>query len=366
MTTLHVPLSQTPYDIVFTAALAGEAVPGLSAQVGGKDCLLISDSTVAPLYGERAAALLQGAGAARVTTTVFPAGEASKHLGTLAELYAAAVGAGLDRGGVMVALGGGVVGDLAGFCAASYMRGIPYVQLPTTLLAQVDSAVGGKTGLDLPQGKNLVGAFHQPAQVVVDVATLCTLPPRQLACGLAEVVKYGVIMDAELFSWLEARVAPLLALDEAVYREVVYRCCALKARVVVADERELTGQRAILNYGHTFGHALEQLTGYARYTHGEAIAIGMGMAVDLARRLADSPALADLQRRQDALLAALGLPLRAAGLAPAAIQQAMRQDKKYQQGRNRLILPDRIGLVRLVKDTDEALIRAAIEGRCDP
>ncbi len=258
-----------------------------------------------------------------------------------------------------------MVGDTAGFLAASYMRGIAYVQVPTSLVAQVDSAIGGKTGVDLPEGKNLVGAFYQPRHVLIDVKSLTTLPERQLRCGLAEVVKYGVILDAGFFAWLEENVAGLLAPDLDVYQRVVRRSCELKAEVVVADEREITGQRAILNYGHTFGHAVEKLSGYSRFTHGEGVSIGMAMAADLACILDDDPSLRDLVRRQDALCQRLGLPIRVDALAPGDILAAMRTDKKYQKGRNRLILPRRLGHVELVKDVDEAAVLQAIEGRCD-
>ena len=337
--------------------------PALAAMAAGRTCLLVTDSTVGPLYGDAAAALLAAAGAVRVGRAEIQAGEPSKTLETLAQLYGDAVRAGLDRRSLVAALGGGVVGDLAGFLAATYMRGVDFVQLPTSLVAQVDSAVGGKTGVDLPEGKNLVGAFKQPLAVLVDVAVLRTLPRRQLSCGLAEVVKYGVICDASLFAYLEAHIAQLMAADEPVYRVVVTRCCELKAAVAAADELDLAGRRAVLNYGHTFGHALEKLAEFEGLTHGEAVAVGMMMAAELAA--ARDASLADLVRRQESLLLALGLPVRARGWSPTAVLAAMQTDKKYEHGRARLVLPQRLGQAALVEDVATAAIRDAIGRRCD-
>jgi len=366
MTTVDVPLQDRAYQVVIGDNLfhdgAGQA---LARIVEGRVCLLVTDTNVAPLYARAAIAMLEDAGADRVAQSTFPAGEQSKNLATMGALYADAVAAGLDRSSIIVGLGGGVTTDMAGFLAATYMRGIDYVQAPTSLLAQVDSAIGGKTGIDLPQGKNLVGAFCQPRLVLVDVAALQTLPARQLRCGLAELVKHGVILDEDFFSSLEQNIDGLLAPDPTVYHHVVKRSCELKAQIVAEDELETSGRRAILNYGHTFGHALELLGDYQGFTHGEAIAIGMGMAADLAVKLAPCPALEELATRQDRLLRALGLPLTATGYSAAAILEAMRQDKKFVGGKNRLILPERLGLAKLVPDVPETLIRQAIEGRRD-
>jgi 3-dehydroquinate synthase len=295
---------------------------------------------------------------------MFAAGEEAKNLDTLEYLYGEAVSAGLDRKSVIVALGGGVVGDTAGYLAASYMRGIDFIQIPTSLVAQVDSSIGGKTGVDLPQGKNLVGAFHQPRLVILDVDTLATLDPRQLRCGLAEVIKYGVILDAEFFVFLEANIDALLATDPDVYGHVVQRSCELKAMIVLEDEFE-TGRRAILNYGHTFGHAIEKVTGYTVYTHGEAIAIGMGMAADLAVALDSTAARLELVQRQDALFDAVGLPNRIDGVDPEQVVAAMQTDKKYVGGRNKLIVPSAIGTVEILNDVAEVAIRASIIGRTE-
>lgn len=363
--TIHMPLPGRAYDIVigegFYARQACEAVAPI---VDGRACFIVSDSNVAPLYLESAKAILLTAGAASVASTTFTAGEESKNLQTLSQLYSDAVNAGMDRKSLVTALGGGVVGDTAGFFASSYMRGVEFIQMSTSLVAHVDSSIGGKTGVDLPEGKNLVGAFHQPKLVMVDVESLRTLDQRQLRCGLAEVVKYGVILDADLFAFLEAKGATLLDIEAETFSRIVGRCCELKAHVVLKDELDF-GLRAILNYGHTFGHALEKLAGYATFTHGEAIAIGMGMAAELALILDPTPERQDLRRRQDALFTAIGLPLRCAEFAAKDILSAMQSDKKYEKGKNRLIVPDRVGSVHVQADVDADAILAAIRCRCD-
>jgi 3-dehydroquinate synthase len=345
-TVINVPLGARAYAIHIGTGLLAQLGP-LTAQVlRGRAGLLVTDSHVSPLYGEAAAASLRTAGLT-VRRTVVPAGEASKCGEQLFALYAAAQQAGLDRAGLVIALGGGVVGDLAGYLAATWLRGVAFVQVPTTLLAMVDSAVGGKTGINLPSGKNLVGAFHQPALVVADVQTLETLPPRELRAGLAEVVKYGAIRDAQLFQALEklapgfskagmARSAP-----QEVPPEIIARCCAIKADVVAHDEREETGLRAILNFGHTLGHAIEKATGYGRILHGEAVAVGMVAAARLSVRLTGLPA-ADAARLE-ALLQQLGLPVRAPGLAWAELRAAMKLDKKAQAGLPRFVLLKQLG-----------------------
>jgi 3-dehydroquinate synthase len=362
---IPIPLPGRAYDLVIGNDLL---VPGgcdeLDAAVAGRQCLIVTDDNVVQAYGAETTALLTAAGASSVATTMFAAGEEAKNLDTLEYLYGEAVSAGLDRKSVIVALGGGVVGDTAGYLAASYMRGIDFIQIPTSLVAQVDSSIGGKTGVDLPQGKNLVGAFHQPRLVILDVDTLATLDPRQLRCGLAEVIKYGVILDAEFFVFLEANIDALLATDPDVYGHVVQRSCELKAMIVLEDEFE-TGRRAILNYGHTFGHAIEKVTGYTVYTHGEAIAIGMGMAADLAVALDSTAARLELVQRQDALFDAVGLPNRIDGVDPEQVVAAMQTDKKYVGGRNKLIVPSAIGTVEILNDVAEVAIRASIIGRTE-
>jgi 3-dehydroquinate synthase len=278
-------------------------------------------------------------------------------------LYAALVATGVDRRSVVVALGGGVVGDLAGFVAATYMRGIPYVQVPTTLLAAVDSSVGGKVAVDLPEGKNLVGAFYQPRLVVIDPEVLASLPPRELRAGLAEVVKHGVILDAEFFAYVEAHADGILAQEAAVLAAVIRRCCELKARVVSADERD-EGLRAILNYGHTFAHALETVTGYQRFRHGEAVALGMVAASLLAEEM--GKVAPEVTRRQVALLRRLGLEVRLpAEFRLDELLACFRRDKKTLSGRLRFVLPVGLGEVEVVAEPGEELIGRALErARC--
>lgn len=299
---------------------------------------VIADSTVAPLYGARVTAALGAAAPAAVFT--FPAGEWNKTRETWADLTDGLLAAGLGRDAAILALGGGVVGDVAGFVAATYLRGIPYVQLPTSLLAMIDSAVGGKTGVDTKFGKNLVGAFHQPRAVIADVATLQTLPPVQVAAGMAEALKHGAIADAEYFRRLLAARQAILRRDPAALFEVVAGSIAIKAAVVSADERE-RGRRAILNFGHTVGHALEATLGY-QILHGEAVAIGMAAEAGLGRRLGVTDA--DVVDALTEALAAFQLPL----VPPAEIDveralEAMRQDKKVRSGSVRFALPRRLG-----------------------
>jgi 3-dehydroquinate synthase len=297
----------------------------------------------------------------RTATHLVPAGESSKNLFSAAFLYDALYDLSADRQTLVVAVGGGVVGDLAGFVAATYNRGLPLFMVPTTLLAMVDSSVGGKTGVNHPKGKNLIGAFHQPAGVWIDTALLATLPDREYRSGLAEVVKYGVILDPELFGYLEANVAAVLAKDPAAVRHVVARSCRLKADVVEQDEREETGLRAILNYGHTFAHAFETVGGYGSWLHGEAVAAGMLCAVRLAEKLGRVGP--DLGERQTKLLEAFGLPT---VIKPEwsidAMLDVMRRDKKAEAGNLRFVLPSRLGHVELVGDVSEQLVRTVLAG----
>ena len=365
MKRIVVGLERAAYPIligndVFSSASGSAA---LREVVTGATCALVSDSTVAPLYAGQTRELLCAAGAERVVETTFPAGESAKTLGTLEALYHFGVAHSLDRSSVVVALGGGVVGDVSGFFAATYLRGLAFVQVPTTLLALVDSSVGGKVAVDLPEGKNLVGAFHQPRLVLGHLDFLESLPTRELRCGLAEVVKYGVILDADFFALLSARTEQLLSRDPDLLEAVVARCCELKAQVVVEDEREL-GRRAILNYGHTFGHALESISGFSVFSHGEAVAIGMGMAADLAVALG----LADdeLRRRQDALLQRCGLATRASAVSRdrrSLLVEHMRRDKKVRDGTLRLVLPRQMGSVEVRPCSNSEAISDAVEGR---
>ena len=358
---IKVDLKERGYDIIIGKGIVSGGKPDSSVFrpfVSGRKCLVITDGNVGRLLGERIMKIL-GAAGADAELALFKAGEASKNIGTYASLLRKACKSGLDRSSVIVALGGGVVGDVAGFVAATYMRGIDFIQVPTTLLAMVDSSVGGKTGIDFPEGKNLVGAFWQPQLVLIDPQTLRTLPEREVRCGLGEVVKYGVIRDDEFFSFLEKNLCGIAKMDNRIYEEIIARCCELKAEVVCADERETSGLRAILNYGHTFGHAVETVTGYEKYAHGEAVSIGMCIAANLAVALNKfSPASAERQR---SLLKAIGLPTTIAGdLSPVKIYKAMFKDKKTEKGKLRLVLPDRIGKVSLVKDADSETVLEAI------
>jgi len=357
MQTVEVALGVRSYRILVGPGLLSDAGRHVSAVLAARRVLLISDDTVARLYLEPVRRSLADAGFTVAGATV-PPGETSKSLAQLERLYDACLQAGLERSSLIVALGGGVIGDLAGFVAASYMRGIPFIQMPTTLLAQVDSSIGGKTGINLPGGKNLVGAFHQPSLVLADVSALRTLDPRQFATGMAEVIKHAMIRDAKLFALLEAETARLSERDPAVLEEIVGWNCRIKAAVVAADERE-SGLRAILNYGHTVGHAVERAAAYGTYTHGEAIALGMSAEADVARRRGNiGQAVLD---RQQGLLARFGLPTRFR--QPLHIDEllaAMRHDKKIQSGRLRVVLPTTIGDVQIADDVSEDELRAAL------
>ncbi len=319
-------------------------------------CLIVTDENVAPLYADRAFQSLEKAGFTPVLETL-PAGEPTKSQAQLLNLYSKAAAHGLDRHSFMVALGGGVIGDLTGFAAASWLRGIRFVQVPTTLLAMVDSSVGGKTGINIPAGKNLVGAFHQPSLVMLDLNTLKTLPPRELAAGMAEVVKYGVIWDEELFRALEKAAAKFPDIGDL--SEIVARCCEIKAEVVRQDERE-GGLRSILNFGHTAAHAIENAAGYGRYLHGEAVAIGMVYAAHL------SVALKELSVEESAriekLLAGLSLPVGVPELAWKDIRAAMAVDKKTVGGLPKFVLADRIGHVEFGCEVPEKLLEEVWNG----
>ncbi|TVP98803.1 MAG: 3-dehydroquinate synthase [Planctomycetaceae bacterium] len=318
--------------------------------------LVVCDEAVRQRWGNP---LVEGFGeTGRCDLFTVPSGEPSKSLESLGRLWDWMLASGADRRSVVIAVGGGVVGDLAGFAAATYARGIRLVQLPTTLLSMVDSSVGGKTGINLAGGKNLVGAFWQPSLVVIDTATLRTLDDRGYRGGLAEVIKYGLIEDADFFDWLEANADHLLARRDDVVARAIMTCCRIKAAVVADDERETSGRRAILNYGHTFGHAIEATAGYGVFTHGEAVAIGMAMAARLARslgRIGD-----EFVARQDVLLTACGLPTRWPEADPQAMVPVMKKDKKVAHALLRFVLPTRIGHVELVACDSLPEIEAAI------
>lgn len=319
---------------------------------------LVTDRTVAALYGARAMRSLRGAGFA-VEAIVVPAGERSKQPARLESLWESFARAGLDRRDAVVALGGGVVGDLAGFAAATWLRGVPWVGVPTSLVAQVDSSIGGKTGVDLPTGKNLVGAFHPPAVVLVDPDLLETLPDRHRRSGLAEIVKTGMAVDATLFRWLEGHADALLERRGAAWTEVITRALRAKARVVRADEREREGgRRTALNYGHTLGHAIEAARGYRGILHGEAVAIGMRVAGRLSVEVARLPARQ--LERQDELLDAFGLPRRIPRTPIFGLMSAMALDKKRRGGEIRWVLTPRVGHASVPHPVDSRLVRATL------
>jgi 3-dehydroquinate synthase len=358
MRTVRVALGGRSYSIRIGGGLIDGLGPDCARLALGRRCAIVSDTHVAPLLGDRAQRSLAAAGFDPVFITL-PAGEKTKSLTHLAACYRQFAAHRLERRSFVVALGGGVVGDLAGFAAATYLRGLDFVQVPTTLLAQVDSSVGGKVGVNLPAGKNLVGAFHQPRLVLCDLDTLATLPPRELRAGLAEVIKYGIICDAALFRRLERDLDALLRIDPAPLAAVVARCCQIKADVVGQDETE-TGRRAILNFGHTIGHALEAIAGYGRYLHGEAIAIGQTAAAALSVRLSGFPG-ADAGRIRR-LFDRAGLPT-TVRLAPAQVERllaAMRLDKKVSGGEVRFVLARRIGEVIHGQPVDPTLIPALL------
>jgi 3-dehydroquinate synthase len=319
--------------------------------------VVITDANVAQPHGDAAEASLRAADV-RVDTLAVPAGEGSKSVDQAEFLWNELARLKTDRRSVIAAVGGGVVGDLAGFVAATYARGLRFLQVPTTLLSQVDSSVGGKVGINLPAAKNMVGAFWQPAGVLIDIATLQTLPEREYRSGLAEVVKYGVILDADFFELLEKQTDAINARNEDTLRRIVARCCRLKADVVERDEREESGLRAVLNYGHTFAHALETLTAYGKLLHGEAVAIGMMCAARLACGLERIPN--QIVERQRSLLEALRLPVNVPEIAPAALLESMRHDKKVEHGKLRFVLPTRLGCVELVDDVGPEAVIAAL------
>ena len=366
--TIAVELGEKSYPIVIGAGTLSQLGPLLLEQgiKPGSKVLLVTNPVVDLHYGTPCRTSLANAGLA-VSSLVIEAGEDQKTPATVALIHDAAFAAKLERGSLIVALGGGVVGDMAGFAAATWLRGIAVVQVPTTLLAMVDAAIGGKTGVNHPGGKNLIGAFHQPRLVLIDPSVLATLPVQEFRAGMAEVIKYGVIGDSELFAALEAAalkdptgdggLASREALGEALLQSLLERSAAAKARVVAADERE-GGLRAILNYGHTLGHCVETLSGYGTYLHGEAVGLGMLAAGALSRHLGLWSA--QDESRQRALIAAAGLPLNWPPLDPEAVLACLQGDKKVRQGKVRFVLPNAIGQVVIRDDIDPELIRQVL------
>ena len=355
---LEVGLGDRSYPIMIGRGLLGSV--DLAPFVAGDRVMIVTNETVAPLYLEQASRCFP---TKRVDTVILPDGEQYKTWETLNLIFDALLTKKHSRSTTLVALGGGVVGDMAGFAAASYQRGVAFIQIPTTLLSQVDSSVGGKTGINHPLGKNMIGAFHQPRAVLVDTDTLTTLPAREMPAGIAEVIKYGLIRDPVFLSWLETSVDALRAMDRDALAEAIYRSCACKADVVSRDERE-GGLRAILNLGHTFGHAMENYAGYGQWLHGEAVGTGMLMALDLSVRLG----LVDEADRQrgEALILRAGLPsVPPAGMTPDDFMELMAVDKKNTAGSLRLVLLRAMGDAIVTSDFDEALLRETLVYFCD-
>jgi shikimate kinase/3-dehydroquinate synthase len=349
--TLQVDLGERSYPISIGQALLADARL-IAEAVGGERAAIVTNTVVGPLYLDGLAQSLRAAGK-RVTEIVLPDGEEEKTWENLQRIYDGLLAEQCDRKTTIIALGGGVIGDMAGFAAATYMRGVPFVQVPTTLLAQVDSSVGGKTGINHPLGKNMIGAFYQPKAVIADTSTLDTLPRRELSAGLAEVIKHGAIIDAPFFDWIESNIASLMARDPDALAYAIRRSCEIKADVVRQDERE-GGLRAILNFGHTFGHAIESGMGYGQWLHGEAVGCGMVMAADLSQRLGLIDAAS--RDRVAALVQAAGLPHRAPDLGAARWLELMQVDKKNEGGQIRFILLKPLGAPLITTAPQDALL----------
>jgi 3-dehydroquinate synthase len=355
MKTLTVGLGERSYPIHIARGLLGRAellLPYLSQ----KRAAVVSNTTVAPLYLDKLQGLLEGYGVS-VVPVILPDGEKYKNAETLNQIYDALLSNRCERGTPLIALGGGVIGDVTGYAAATYLRGVPFIQIPTTLLAQVDSSVGGKTGINHSLGKNMIGAFYQPLVVLADVATLDTLPDRELRAGIAEVIKYGLIRDLAFFEWLEQNMPKLLERDADALQYAIARSCENKAEVVAADERE-RGERALLNLGHTFGHAIENGMGYGVWLHGEGVAAGTIMAADLSQRMGWL-AGADVARIRS-LFEQAGLPVAAAPLGADKYLELMGLDKKVQGGRMRFVLLKAIGHA-VVSEAPPGLVRQTLD-----
>ena len=359
MQTLQVDLGERSYPIMIGAQLIdnGEL---LASRIRGKQVAIVTNDTVAPLYLERLSRCL---GDFSLTPIVLPDGEAHKNWQTLQLIFDALLTARHDRNTTIIALGGGVIGDMAGFAAASYQRGVNFIQVPTTLLSQVDSSVGGKTGINHPLGKNMIGAFYQPQAVLIDTATLVTLPPRELSAGLAEVIKYGLICDEQFLGWLEDNVEKLRRLDQEALTEAIRRSCDAKAKVVGADERE-SGIRATLNLGHTFGHAIETHQGYGVWLHGEAVSAGTVMALEMSSRLGWISAAE--RDRAVRLLSRAGLPIvPPANMCAEDFLKHMAVDKKVLNGQLRLVLLKRLGEAVVTSDFPREVLEATLSVNYD-
>ena len=343
--TLTVELGARSYPIVIGDGLLDSGFD-LTPYLPGRTCLIVTNETVAPLYLDKLKACLPGV---RFESVSLPDGEQYKTMATVEEILDTLVAMRAGRDTTIVALGGGVVGDIAGFAAACYMRGVAFIQVPTTLLAQVDSSVGGKTGVNHAGGKNLVGAFHQPRIVLIDTDSLTTLDDRELRAGIAEVIKYGAIVDRAFFDWLEQNIEALLSRDATALAHAIRVSCETKAAVVAEDERE-AGKRALLNFGHTFGHAIENLVGYGEWLHGEAVAAGMLMAANLSKLDADD------SHRLRALVEATGLPVAPPEVGAARMLDAMQTDKKAKAGKLRFVLLSALGSAYVTDDVDDGAL----------
>jgi len=355
---VRVELGPRSYDIEIGQRNLATAGSFLSTRQKVTHAVIIADARVERPHAHTVRDSLQQQGI-RTDLLLVPSGEKSKSLAQAEQLWNALLDCHADRRSVIVAVGGGVIGDLAGFVAASFTRGVPFLQVPTTLLAQVDSSVGGKVGINLPRAKNMVGAFWQPSGVLIDTEVLKTLPEREYRSGLAEVVKYGVILDADFFTYLEDNVSGLLGRHHDILQAIVKRSCELKALVVTGDERDDTGLRAVLNYGHTFGHAIEAVAGYEAYLHGEAVAMGMTCAARLAAQL--GRVHSEFVLRQRNLLESLGLPVTILDLNPDELLAAMSRDKKTEHGQLRFVLPAQMGKVELVGGIAADAVRSALQ-----
>ncbi len=353
MHALNVPLGNRSYPVLIGRGLLGRGEV-LAPYLDGRQVLIVTNEVVAPLWLKPLRAALADR---EVAVEMLPDGEEYKTLDTLTQIFDALAENRFHRDATILALGGGVVGDMAGFAAACWQRGIGYVQLPTTLLAQVDAGVGGKTAINIPAGKNLVGAFHQPNAVIADISTLGTLGRKEYCAGLGEVVKYGLGLDAGLFEWLEDNIGPVLDREPEALERVVYWCCAMKAAVVAEDERE-AGQRALLNLGHTFAHAIETAALFGAWLHGEAVAAGLVMASELAARLGMLDR--EVVTRLEALLTAAGLPTRPPPVGGSRLKALMMVDKKIAGGRQRFVLPEALGASRICADIPEAELDAVL------
>lgn len=354
MKTLYVELGERRYPIFIGSNLNPQEL--LEPYIHGKQVMIVSNDTVAPLYLDRYKAALENLGKT-VATCILPDGEKYKNIEHLNLIFDALLEAGFNRDCTVLALGGGVIGDMAGFASACFQRGVYFIQVPTTLLSQVDSSVGGKTGINHPLGKNMIGAFQQPQVVLADMSQLSTLPDRELSAGLAEVIKYALLGDEEFLVWLEANMKGLIARDEQLLAEAVYRSCAHKARIVANDEKE-QGERALLNLGHTFGHAIESYLGYGEWLHGEAVATGMVMAADLSHRMGWI-SLEDLERTKK-IISRAQLPIVCPKIPLDDFLAYMAHDKKVLNGQLRLVLLQQLGKAIITRDFDIELMQQAI------